>query len=77
VSGDAGTAGATAGRTPTQNALVGPTQFTPPHQTRHKQDRLVVSGVRRCEVGIILTSVWSAEVGGAGGACEFTGETAN
>jgi len=37
VSGGAGTAGATAGRTPTQNALVeqvGPTQFTPPHQTR-------------------------------------------
>jgi len=38
VSGGAGTVGATAGRTPTQNALagrsVGPIQFTPPHQTR-------------------------------------------
>jgi len=27
---------ATAGRTPTQNALVRPTQFTPPHQTRQE-----------------------------------------
>jgi len=34
VSGSAGTAGATAGRTPTQNALVGPPQFTPPHHCR-------------------------------------------
>jgi len=34
VSGGAGTAGATAGRTPTQNALVGTTQLTPPDTTR-------------------------------------------
>ena len=43
---------ATAGRTPTQNALVGPTEFTPPDATDTvRQDRLVLSG-GWCELGI-------------------------
>ena len=54
VSGGAGTAGATAGRTPTQNALVGRAGRLSSHRpTRHRQHCLVVSG-RRCELDIIL-----------------------
>jgi len=47
---------ATAGRSPTQNALVGPTQFTspPPETTQTGPSCLVLSG-GRCELGIILT----------------------
>ena len=33
-------------------------QYTPPHQTRHRQDRLVVSG-GRCEFGISLCNTHS------------------
>jgi len=47
----AGTAGATAGRTPTQNALVGG-RLGSHRLTRHRQDRLVLSG-GRCELCII------------------------
>jgi len=42
VSGGAGTAAATAGRTPTQNALVGPTQFIPPDTTKTARSCRVV-----------------------------------
>jgi len=56
VSGGAGTAGATAGRTPTQNALVGRSGRLNSHRlTRYRQDRLVVSG-GRCELGITIVS---------------------
>ena len=45
VSGGACTAGATAGRTPTQNALVGRSDRLSSHRlTRHRQQCLVVSG---------------------------------
>jgi len=39
--------------TPHLNALVGPTQFTPPDRHIHRRDRLVLS-VGRCESGISL-----------------------
>ena len=48
MSGGASTAGATAGRTPTQNALVGQSGRL---NSRQRQDRLVVSD-GRCELGI-------------------------
>ena len=58
VSGGAGTAGATAGRTPTQNAVVGRSGRLNSHRlTRHRQHCLVVSS-GRCEFGIILHGVY-------------------
>ena len=52
VSECVGRRSATAGRTPTQNALVGRSGRLNSHRlTRHIQDCLVVSG-RRCELGI-------------------------
>jgi len=56
VSGAAGTAGATAGRTPVQKALVGRSGRLSSHRlTRHRQHCLVVSG-GRCELGILTQS---------------------
>ena len=56
VSGGAGTAGATAGRTPTQNALVEQSGRLNSHRrTRHRQHCLVMSG-GRCELGITGTA---------------------
>ena len=52
VSGGADSACATAGRTPTQNALVGRSDRLNSHRlTLHRHDRLVLSG-GRCELGI-------------------------
>ena len=63
VSGGAGTAGATAGRTPTQNALVGRSgRLDSHHPTRQRQERLVVSGWR-CELGISVGGRGSSVIG--------------
>jgi len=58
VSGGADTAGATAGRTPTQNALVRRSGRLHSHRpTRHKQHRQrLVASAGRCEFGISCNS---------------------
>jgi len=45
VSECVGRRSATAGRTPTQNALVGPTEFTPPDTTERTVSSCVAGGV--------------------------------
>ena len=56
VSGGAGTAGATAGRTPTQNALVRRSGRLSSHRlTRHRQQHCLVVFGGRCELRIKRT----------------------